>query len=334
MQAVHIGIVGAGSIGCFMAAVLAQQANIKVTLVARSHQLGSLQTSGISARWPQGTTQQHHVEVTDSAVSLTDCDLIVIAVKATALEPTLRELKDLIPSRPPLLLVQNGVGIRELAATVVNNSLYRAVVPYNVVQVQPGVFEQTSAGILCLEQSSLPVIKQLADAFEQGPGVQQFPDIHTVEYGKLLLNLNNALNALSDIPLKDQLETYEWRRILAAAMREWLLICKRSHIKPFKMTNVSPRLIPWLLDLPDWIFLRIAAAMLQVDPKARLSMWYDFVADKPTEIDFLNGAVVRLGQQHQVPTPVNQWIYDQITKRRYDPQQVLDPRVCCRLLGL
>lgn len=334
MQAVHIGIVGAGSIGCFMAAVLVQRANIQLTMLCRRAQLAVLQTSGITARWPAGATQQQHVNLTDVAADLASCDLIVIAVKATALEQTLRELKDAMASKPPLLLVQNGVGIRELAASLVHNSLYRAVVPYNVVQVQPGIFEQTSAGILCLEQSSLPVFKIFADAFAQGPGLQQFPDIHTVEYGKLLLNLNNALNALSDIPLKDQLETYEWRRILAAAMREWLLICKRSHIKPFKMTNVSPALIPWLLELPDWVFLRIAAAMLQVDPKARLSMWYDFVADKPTEIDFLNGAVVRLGQQHQVPTPVNQWIYDQITKRRYDPQQVLDPRVCCRLLGV
>lgn len=334
MQAVHIGIVGAGSIGCFLAAVLAQHANIQLTLLCRSQQLAALQTSGITARWPSGATQRQHVKLTDVASELADCDLIVIAVKATALEQTLRELREAMASKPPLLLVQNGVGIRELAGSLVQNSLYRAVVPYNVVQVQDGVFEQTSAGTLCLEQSSLPVLQQLALALSQGPGVQQFPDIHTVEYGKLLLNLNNALNALSDVPLKDQLETYEWRRILAAAMREWLAICKRSHIKPFKMTNVAPALLPWLLELPDWIFLRIAAAMLKVDPKARLSMWYDFVADKPTEIDFLNGAVVRLGQQHQVATPVNQWIYDQISKRRYDPQQVLDPKVCCRLLGV
>lgn len=333
MQTVHIGIVGAGSIGCFFAAILAQHTNIRVTVVARSHQVESLQSTGVQALWSQGATQQHHMAINDLPTALAECDLIVIAVKATALDATLRDIKPL-SSKIPLLLIQNGVGIREQAATMVNNPLYRAIVPYNVVQIRTGVFEQTSAGTLCLEQTTLPVLQTLSEAFDATAGVALYRDIFTVEYGKLLLNLNNALNALSDVPLKDQLETWQWRRILAAAMREWLAICKRSHIKPLKMTNVAPSLLPWLLELPDWIFLRIASSMLKVDPKARLSMWNDFVAHKPTEIDFLNGAVVRLGQQHQVPTPVNQWIYDQITKRRYDPQQVLDPTVCCRVLGV
>lgn len=334
MQVVHIGIIGAGAIGCFIAAMVSNSPVATVTLLAREHQVDSLQASGVQACWPAGRTERQHVTVTSDLVALDACDLIIVAVKATALEATLRDVRETLNNKQPLLLIQNGVGIRELAATIVNNTLYRAICPYNVVQTSAGVFEQTSAGTLCLEQTSLPALHTFADAFAQGAGVALYRDIYQVEYGKLLLNLNNALNALSDVPLKDQLETWQWRRILAAAMREWLAICRRCHIKPLKMTNVAPGLLPWLLELPNWIFLPLASSMLKVDPKARLSMWNDFSAHKPTEIDFLNGAVVRLGLQHQVATPVNQWIYDQITKRRYDPQQVLDPTVCCRLLGL
>ena len=56
-------------------------------------------------------------------------------------------------------------------------------------------------------------------------------DMQAAEYGKLLLNLNNALNAISDLPLRQQLLHRDWRRLLAASMREWLAICAKEQVR-------------------------------------------------------------------------------------------------------
>ena len=67
-----------------------------------------------------------------------------------------------------------------------------------------------------------------------------------------------------------------------------------------------------MLLLPDWLFFRVASAMLKIDPAARSSMYDDVTAARATEIDQLNGEIAALGQQHSVPTPLNARIIDLI----------------------
>jgi len=63
-----------------------------------------------------------------------------------------------------------------------------------------------------------------------------------------------------------------------------------------------------VLSLPNWAFLRVAAAMVKIDPEARARMWEDLERRRPTEIEYLNGEIIRLGEKHGVPTPVNRKI--------------------------
>jgi 2-dehydropantoate 2-reductase len=59
------------------------------------------------------------------------------------------------------------------------------------------------------------------------------------------------------------------------------------------------------MGLPDGVFRLLAQSVLAIDPVARSSMWEDLEAGRTTEIDWINGEVVRLGAEHGVPTPVN-----------------------------
>jgi 2-dehydropantoate 2-reductase len=72
-----------------------------------------------------------------------------------------------------------------------------------------------------------------------------------------------------------------------------------------RIGRLVPSVAPIALSLPNWLFLRVAAAMVKVDPAARSSMWEDLERRHLTEIDFLNGEILRLGQKHGVATPVN-----------------------------
>jgi len=138
----------------------------------------------------------------------------------------------------------------------------------------------------------------------EGLAVETHADIKAVQWGKLLINLNNALVALSGLPLASELADRRWRLILAGQIDEALAAMKASHIAPARIGGLRPGLLPKLLRLPDWLFKRLARRMLAIDPQARSSMWDDLQRGRPTEIGELQGAVLGLAQRTGTPAPV------------------------------
>ena len=124
------------------------------------------------------------------------------------------------------------------------------------------------------------------------------------EVRKLLHDLNNALNALSGLPLVSQLSDRAWRRVLAAQIREALAVLSAASVAPARLDKVPPKLIPAILSLPDPVFRVLARRMLAMDPEARSSMWDDLQKRRTTEIDYLQGAIIALGEKVRLPTPV------------------------------
>ena len=74
------------------------------------------------------------------------------------------------------------------------------------------------------------------------------------------------------------------------------------------MEGVPPGAIPRILKLPNWLFRRVARRMLAIDPQARSSMWEDLERRRPTEIDYLQGAILALATKARIPAPVTQRI--------------------------
>ena len=126
-----------------------------------------------------------------------------------------------------------------------------------------------------------------------------------VQWGKLLLNLNNPVNALSGLPLRQQLLDRGYRRCLAALMDEALEALSWAHIKPAQLAAVPPRRMPTILRLPDPLFKVVAARMLRIDEKARSSMADDLALGRRTEIDALCGEVVRLARSNGARAPLS-----------------------------
>ena len=123
---------------------------------------------------------------------------------------------------------------------------------------------------------------------------------------KLLLNLNNPVNALSGLPLRSELMQRGYRRVFAALMEEALGVLEVAGIQPAKLTPVPPNWLPALLRLPDGLFRVLAARMLRIDAQARSSMADDLAMGRRTEIDALCGEVVRLAQAQGMRAPGNE----------------------------
>jgi 2-dehydropantoate 2-reductase len=129
-------------------------------------------------------------------------------------------------------------------------------------------------------------------------------DITGVQWGKLIINLNNALSALSDMPLAAQLANRDWRRLFADQMAEGLATLKAAGIAPASATPIPPKWMPTLLRLPDAIFNVILGRTMKIDPEARSSMWQDLKQGRKTEIDYLQGAVIALAEKNNVDVPL------------------------------
>ena len=311
-----VGIVGAGSIGCFLGAHLCQDSGLDIKFFGRETMALELAAHGLSA-----TSYDHQnyfaqpVAFYSSLNSLIECDVVLLTVKATALVPMLAQLQRFLRPEVPVVALQNGIGIGEMLAQDLPNPILRAIVPFNVVKNKAGQFHRATSGDIVWQQNNFAAVNYVVRVFKRLKlNVELCNDITAAEYGKLLLNLNNAINAIIDLPLREQLLDKHARRLLALAMLEWLAICEKAGVKPVAYTGLPNRFIPWFLRLPNFIFAQLAQAMLAVDDEARSSMWDDIHSHKRTEIMFLNGAVVRMGQRFNVATPVNSVLVDCIKR--------------------
>ena len=307
-------IFGAGSIGTYIgAALLASGAD--VVLLGRARMRERIARDGLELSDLHGRRVRlagADVLYLEDPAALADADLILVTVKSADTATAAQAIRQHAKSNAVVLSLQNGIGNADcLRAALPTWTVLAGIVPFNVVQMPGGRLHRGTEGELMVEASS---------AFGDWHGV--FSAAHlplleqanfaAVQWGKLLLNLNNAVNALSDLPLKTELSQRAYRRCLAALMDEARQILRAAGIVPAKVARVGPNLVPTLLRLPDFLFKRIAASMLHIDPEARSSMWEDLQAKRRTEVDYLNGAVVQLAESLGRDAPLNRRIVDLI----------------------
>ncbi|RYE89431.1 MAG: 2-dehydropantoate 2-reductase, partial [Myxococcales bacterium] len=120
--------------------------------------------------------------------------------------------------------------------------------------------------------------------------------------------LNNAVSALTDAPTRDLVFEPRYRRILAALIGEALDVMRAAGVRPARLGAIPPALLPVVLGLPTPLLRVVARAQLRIDPQARSSMWEDLMRGRLTEVDFLNGEIVRLAEKAGVPAPCNRRI--------------------------
>ena len=309
----RLSILGAGSIGCFLGARLAQHAqapHAQVSLLARGAMLQELRAHGLSTRDLDG--RQTHlsaaaVPVTDDPQALAQAELILVCVKSAATEQAAAQIAAHAHSAALVVSMQNGLHNAEILRAGCPQQVLAGMVPFNVVHLGAGRFQRSTSGDLVL-QSAPELTPWLAVFQAAGLPLKLSTDMPGVQWGKLLLNLNNAVNALSGLPLQQQLGQRSYRRALALLQREALALLKQAGVRSLRVTPVPNQLLPSLLELPDFFFKRLAKRMLDIDPSARSSMWEDLEKGRATEIDSLNAEIVRLAASLGTDAPTNRRI--------------------------
>jgi 2-dehydropantoate 2-reductase len=315
VAAARLVVHGAGSVGCFIGGCW-QAAGIDVTFIGRPNLAQDIANHGLtlsdSAGW---RTHLDKVDYRTEPAALAEADIIALTVKSAATADAAREIARHARKGALVISFQNGISNVDVLRRELGDQfeVARGMVQYNVAFLGEGCFHKGVAGQLYVEDRI--ETRALAERIGGGPaGLKLSDNMLGIAWGKLLINLNNAVAALSGRTLLDELGQRDYRRVVAASQREGLHLLKRAGIEPAKVGGVAPALLPFVIGSPNWLFRNVFLAKWKIDAKARSSMNDDLIAHRRTEVDYLNGELVALAERLGTDAPVNRRIVDLVRK--------------------
>lgn len=301
----RIVIAGAGSIGIFVGGLLAA-AGRDVVMLARPRIVAELEEHGLGLSSFEGWSERLEPAAlsltADPAEAFRGSSLLLVTVKSGDTAAMADLVAAHAPAEAAVVSLQNGLDNAALLRDrLPGRRVLAGMVPFNVVALGHGRWHKGTSGSILIDPDREVVAKLDVPHLP----VAAHPDMRAVLAGKLLLNLNNALNALSGLTLFEQLGNRAWRRVLARCQAEALAVFRAAGIAPWSMGPLPASALPAILRLPTLIFRLLARASVTIDRTARSSMWEDLARGRPTEIGELQGKIVALAAEQGIATPVN-----------------------------
>jgi 2-dehydropantoate 2-reductase len=297
---VKICVLGAGALGCAIGGVLTE-AGHEVWLINRTAgQVEAMNSRGLILR--DGGVDRSvrvHAATTAQGVNLGTgaVELVIVLVKSFDTRQAMQDAVSLVGPDTVVLSLQNGLGHEDILADIVGRQRVLAGKTYvGGTQLAPGQVlagtrgKQTHIGELTGVITDRA--RAIAEAFNQaGLQTSVSDNILGTIWDKLLVNVaTGALSGITRLPYGKLYQLPELEACAVAAVAEAMAVAKASGIT---LTTTGPRQ-PWV---------RAAEGL---PPEFKASMLQSLEKGAITEIDFVNGAVVRQGAKCGVPTPVNQ----------------------------
>ncbi|MCA6118848.1 2-dehydropantoate 2-reductase [Bradyrhizobium sp. WSM 1738] len=305
-----IGIAGAGSIGCFVGGILAAGGR-RVALLARPRVIAEIDAKGLRPTSFEGfdqTIARDRFALSENPSIFEDVGIVLVTVKSADTAAMADVIAKHAPPNAVIVSLQNGVGnTAVLRSRLPGRRVLGGMVPFNVIALGEGRFHRATSGDIVIERDEARTAEKLT---VPGLKMRTTDNIEGVQWGKLLLNLNNALNALADLPLRQQLSVRSWRRLFADQVTEGLAAIKAEGIKPVSPTPIPFSWLPSLLRLPDQVFEVLLGRTMKIDPEARSSMWEDLKHGRRTEIEYLQGVITEIAERRGLKAPLSRRIVD------------------------
>src|SRR6476469_5618744 len=242
-----VAILGAGSVCCFIGGAWAA-AGVPVTFIGRPRLSKDVDEHGLTlsdyAGW-EARLAPGDVDYRCGPEALNEAQIIALCVKSGDTGKAADDIAEHGAPGATVISFQNGVSNIDVLEQGLRGrfEVARGMVPYNVAYLGKGRFHKGVAGDLYVEQRT--AARQLSDAIGGGPAALKLSDdMLGLAWGKLLINLNNAVNALSGRTLQQELRSRDYRRVLAASMREGLDLLERADIEPATVGPISPKVLP------------------------------------------------------------------------------------------
>ena len=281
----QVAVIGAGAVGCYYGGLLLK-AGHDVTFIGRQPHVDAINAHGLLLDM-QGFKHHLPAKAATDTTALAAPDLVLVCVKSADTEQAGRSLAGHLRPETSLLSLQNGVDNAQRLRAVTGHPVIATVVYVGSEMAASGHVRHHGGGDLVIGAS--PASEALAQTLNAaGIHTTIAVDIEAVQWTKLITNCAfNALSAVAGIAYGAMMQVEGARDVIASAVQEAADVARACGVK-----------IPH--DLAAQI-LKIPAAM----PNQTSSTAQDLSRGKPSEIDFLNGYVVRKGAELGIPTPTN-----------------------------
>lgn len=291
----RIAVVGAGALGCLLAGFLKIKTKEEVWLYDnQASRAARIKESGIKVEGISGS-HQAKVGVSSDTAEIGVCDFVIICVKSYSTEDACKEIKGLVGEKTFIVTLQNGIGnVQILNDYFGPEKVIAGITNHGSTLLGPGHVRHAGRGETIIGKSDGKLSGALRDLqnilTKAGFETKISKDIDSVIWGKLVINVGiNALTAITRLNNGRLTEYEEVRSLLRAAVQEAAKIVKRKRIK---LAYDDP--------------IQKVESVCKATAQNSSSMLQDVMNKKRTEIDFINGAVVRQGKALGIATPVNE----------------------------
>jgi 2-dehydropantoate 2-reductase len=294
----NIAIIGPGAVGILFGTMLIKSGQSVSFLDRNKQRIEFIAKNGITLE-SKDKIFNNKVKITDNVVDLGNIDLFIICVKSYDTKEAAKTIKSAISDKALVLTLQNGVGNIEIISEILGEekvvggvtSQGANVISYG--RVRHAGFGDTAIGRIDGKITVyLRDIKEVLDKAEFKTRISK--DIRSLIWSKLIINVGiNALTAITRLKNGQLLDCDGTRSILRKAVSEAVKIVKRKRIKLIYDDAIEQ-----------------AEAVCEATSLNISSMLQDVLRRKKTEIDFINGAIVRQGQSLGIPTPFNSTLVD------------------------
>lgn len=289
-----VAVVGAGAIGAFLAARFSTLTDVLV--ITRPQWVQELSESGLELRGFMPGHFMPRVGTWSSDLTLPPSGFVFVTVKAYHLKEVLGLLKGYLNPDHRIVLCQNGLGIAELARELLpDHTILRAACWLGVTREGPTRARVTGVGHIELatdapERADLPSLSRLVEA--ASIPVRLGASVPETEWRKTLSNIGiNLIGALMEAPNGVILDHPELTQVSRSVLEEARRVAAAEGVT---LTQDDLQAVETL----------IATTRHNIN-----STLQDIRRGNRTEARYLNGAVIRLGKAHGIPTPVNETIY-------------------------
>lgn len=286
-----VAVMGAGAVGCYYGAMLAR-AGHEVVLIGRPSHVEAVNANGLRL---ETRAFDEHVRMAASTEpdAVQGADLVLFCVKSTDSEAAAAQIRPHLSSDALVLTLQNGVDndTRVRAVLPASNEVAAAVVYVATGMSGPGHVKHNGRGELVIAPSrrSEEVARHLVAA---GVPTQISDNVRGSLWAKLILNCAyNALSAITQLPYGVLVQGTGVTDVIGDVVAECLAVAKAEGVEVVGDTEAALR------------------AIAQTMPAQYSSTAQDLARGKLSEIDHLNGLVVRRGEALGVPTPANRVLF-------------------------
>jgi len=313
----RIAIVGAGAVGSLLGGMLARNGQ-HVALIGNQSHVEGIRQKGLRI---EGVAGEFTVEIEAAEALDFSPDLIFVAVKTQDVEKTCKQIEPYIGDIP-IVMMQNGVVSSEIAGSIFGKEkIVSCILLLNARFQEPGVVKYVNENPIVVGEAFVKNndnrMTEIQAILKTVARTEVSDNILGVQWSKLFINaMSNALDGMTGLPMGEYIRYRGLRQIGVLILKEALQLVNKAEIQLEALPDIPLSGFRTMISLP----LPIATWLLGYTMNSRgndeiiTSTLQSLRRGKKTEIDYLNGEFVRLGEQIGYPTPYNMKVVELIHK--------------------